>query len=167
MRNLGVPLNPTMDGFFLGLRLTTQLLSQCTENGVFLVPLTGGVRIGRTAYRIRSKVAEALAKQWVDEMKNQGEFPNLWDSSHRFGALFSLGVNIAMGGVVGISGIVCFIIGMSVPSQMGLSPEAVAEWTPSIERLPDAGRFMYRVDVTMDEPIKSAFFVDLRTFGNS
>ena len=72
-----------------------------------------------------------------------------------FGALFSLGVNIAMGGVVGISGIVCFIIGMSVPSQMGLSPEAVAEWTPSIERLPDAGRFMYRVDVTMDEPIKA------------
>ena len=72
-----------------------------------------------------------------------------------FGALFSLGVNIAMGGVVGISGIACFIIGMSIPSQMGLNPEAVAEWTPSIERLPDAGRFMYRVDVTMDEPIKS------------
>ena len=72
-----------------------------------------------------------------------------------FGALFSLGVNIAMGGVVGISGIVCFIIGMSNPSKMELSPEAVAEWKPSIERLPDAGRFMYRVDVTMDEPIKS------------
>ena len=72
-----------------------------------------------------------------------------------FGALFSLGVNIAMGGVVGISGIVCFIIGMSIPSKMELSPEAVAEWKPSIERLPDAGRFMYRVDVTMDEPIKS------------
>ena len=72
-----------------------------------------------------------------------------------FGALLSLGVNIAMGGVVGISGIVCFIIGMSIPSKMELSPEAVAEWTPSIERLPDAGRFMYRVDVTMDEPIIS------------
>ena len=72
-----------------------------------------------------------------------------------FGALFSLGVNIAMGGVTGISGVLCFIIGMSVPSKMELSPEAVADWTPSIERLPDAGRFMYRVDVTMDEPIKS------------
>jgi|TARA_B100001741_G_scaffold294513_1_gene276899 hypothetical protein len=72
-----------------------------------------------------------------------------------FGALFSLGVNIAMGGVVGISGIVCFIIGMSIPSKMGMSPEAVADWKPSMERLPDAGRFMYRVDVTMDEPIKS------------
>ena len=29
-----------------------------------------------------------------------------------------------MGGVVGISGIICFIIGMSIPSQMGMSPEA-------------------------------------------
>ena len=72
-----------------------------------------------------------------------------------FGALFSLGVNIAMGGVVGISGIICFIIGMSIPSQMGMSPEAVSDWKPSMERLPDAGRFMYRVDVTMDKPIKS------------
>jgi len=72
-----------------------------------------------------------------------------------FGALFSLAVNIGMGGVVGLSGIICFFIGMSVPSDMGLSPQAVAEWTPSMERLPDAGRFMYRVDVTMDEPIKS------------
>ncbi len=72
-----------------------------------------------------------------------------------FGALFSLGVNIAMGGVVGLSGIICFIVGMSIPSKLELSPEAISEWKPSVERLPDAGRFMYRVDVTMDEPIKS------------
>jgi len=71
------------------------------------------------------------------------------------GAMFSIAVNISMGAVVGLSGIVCFIVGMSTPSQMGLSPEAVAAWTPSMERLPDAGRFMYRVDVTMDEPINS------------
>ena len=37
-----------------------------------------------------------------------------------FGALFSLGVNIVMGAVVGLSGIVCFIVGMSVPSDMGM-----------------------------------------------
>ena len=72
-----------------------------------------------------------------------------------FGALFSLGVNIVMGGVVGLSGIICFVIGMSIQSNMGLSPQAVADWKPSMEMLPDAGRFMYRVDVTMDEPIKS------------
>ena len=72
-----------------------------------------------------------------------------------FGALFSLGVNIVMGAVVGLSGIVCFIVGMSVPSDMSMSPEAIENWKPSMEKLPDAGRFMYRVDVTMDEPIKS------------
>ena len=72
-----------------------------------------------------------------------------------FGALFSLGVNIVMGAVVGLSGIVCFIVGMSVPSDMGMSPEAIENWKPSMEKLHDAGRFMYRVDVTMDEPIKS------------
>lgn len=72
-----------------------------------------------------------------------------------FGALFSLGVNIVMGAVVGLSGIVCFIVGMSVPSDMGMSPEAIENWKPSMEKLPDAGRFMYRVDVTMDKPIKS------------
>ena len=71
------------------------------------------------------------------------------------GAMISLAVNISMGAVLGLSGIICFVIGMSTPSQMGLSPEAVAAWTPTMERLPDAGRFMYRVDVTMDEPIKS------------
>ena len=72
-----------------------------------------------------------------------------------FGALFSLGVNIVMGAVVGFGGIICFIVGMSVPSDMGMSPEAIENWKPSMEKLPDAGRFMYRVDVTMDEPIKS------------
>ena len=71
------------------------------------------------------------------------------------GALMSLAVNIVMGAISGLSGIICFFIGMSTPTDMSMSPEAVAAWTPSIERLPDAGRFMYRVDVTMDEPIKS------------
>ena len=44
---------------------------------------------------------------------------------------------------------------MSAPSELELSPEAVAAWVPSMERLPDAGRFMYRIDVTMDEPIRT------------
>ena len=71
------------------------------------------------------------------------------------GAIFSTSVNVLMGAIAGVSGIVCFIIGMSTPSSMGLSAEGVAAWQPSLERLPDAGRFMYRVDVTLDEPIKS------------
>jgi hypothetical protein len=71
------------------------------------------------------------------------------------GALLSLSIDVIMGAIVGLSGILCFILGMSTPTTMGLSPEAVANWKPSMERLPDAGRFMYRVDVTMDEPISS------------
>jgi hypothetical protein len=71
------------------------------------------------------------------------------------GALFSLAINIVMGGVLGLSGIICFFLGMSAPSELELSPEAVAAWVPSMERLPDAGRFMYRIDVTMDEPIRT------------
>ena len=71
------------------------------------------------------------------------------------GAMFSIAVNIGMGAAAGMGGILCFIIGMSTPSDMRMSPEAIAAWTPSMERLPDAGRFMYRVDVTMDEPFRS------------
>ena len=57
---------------------------------------------------------------------------------------------------VGLFGIVFFIVGMSMSRQVGLSPEAIAEWQPEGETLRDAGRFMYRVDVTLDEPIRSS-----------
>ena len=57
---------------------------------------------------------------------------------------------------VGLFGIVFFIVGMSMNRQVGLSPEAIAGWQPEGETLRDAGRFMYRVDVTLDEPIRSS-----------
>ena len=63
---LGVPLNPTMDGFFAWLETEHpgDIASKCAENGVFLVPLTGGVRIGLCALPLDDvpKVAEALSK---------------------------------------------------------------------------------------------------------
>ena len=49
-----------------------------------------------------------------------------------------------------------FLVGMTLGRQRKLSPEAVAAWAPEGELLPDAGRFMYRVDVTLDEPIRSS-----------
>ena len=57
---------------------------------------------------------------------------------------------------VGLFGIVFFLVGMSLSRQVGMSPEAVAEWSPDGEMLPDAGRVMYRVDVTLDEPVRSS-----------
>lgn len=63
---LGVPLNPTMDGFFAWIEAEdpVAVAEKCAENGVFLVPLTGGVRIGLCALPTESvpKVAQALSK---------------------------------------------------------------------------------------------------------
>lgn len=57
-----------------------------------------------------------------------------------------------MGAVIGVSGVLLFVVGMSTPSQQTLSEKEIAEWAPSAEQLPDANRIMYRVDVTLDEP---------------
>jgi len=63
---LGVPLNPTMDGFFAWIEADdpVAVAEKCAENGVFLVPLTGGVRIGLCALPFDSvpEVAKALSK---------------------------------------------------------------------------------------------------------
>ena len=74
-----------------------------------------------------------------------------------FGAFFSIGGIYSMGATVGVCGLILFIIGMSMKSNIGMSKEAIEDWTPSGEILPDAGRVMYRVDVTLDEPIRSTF----------
>ena len=60
-----------------------------------------------------------------------------------------------MGATVGVCGILLFIIGMSLKSDIGMSEEAIHDWKPNSGMLPDAGRVMYRVDVTLDEPIRS------------
>lgn len=57
---------------------------------------------------------------------------------------------------VGLFGVVFYIVGMTLGRQTGMSPEAVANWVPEGELLPDAGRFMFRVDVTLDEPVTSS-----------
>lgn len=62
---LNVPLNPTHDGFFAWLEHDEpqRIAETCAEQNVFLVPLTGGVRIGLCAIPLEhiTRVAEALA----------------------------------------------------------------------------------------------------------
>lgn len=62
---LNVPLNPTHDGFFAWLEHDdpVQIAEACATHHVYLVPLTGGVRIGLCAVPLAQipKVAEALA----------------------------------------------------------------------------------------------------------
>ena len=73
-----------------------------------------------------------------------------------FGASMSVANLGPMAMTVGLFGVVFFVVGMSMGRQTGLSPEAIAAWRPEGEMLPDAGRFMFRVDVTLDEPIRSS-----------
>jgi len=68
------------------------------------------------------------------------------------GAFFTVAGIMSIAGTVGICGIVLFVIGMSTPSQLGMTEEEVANWLPDATELPDAGRMMFRVDVTLDEP---------------
>ena len=72
-----------------------------------------------------------------------------------FGAFFTVAGVYTLASTVGVLGIALFVIGMSLKSNIGLSKEAVRNWRPAEGQLPDAGRVMYRVDVTMDEPIES------------
>ena len=62
---LGVPINPTMDGFFAWIESEdpVSVAESCAEMDVYLVPLNGGVRIGLCALSKDDmlKVAEALA----------------------------------------------------------------------------------------------------------
>ena len=73
-----------------------------------------------------------------------------------FGASMSVAGLGPMAVTVGLFGIVFFLVGMTLGRQSGLSPAAIAQWQPDGERLPEAGRFMYRVDVTLDEPIRTS-----------
>ena len=60
-----------------------------------------------------------------------------------FGASMSVAGLGPMAVTVGLFGIVFFLVGMTLGQ-------------PDGERLPEAGRFMYRVDVTLDEPIRTS-----------
>ena len=73
-----------------------------------------------------------------------------------FGASMSVANLGPMALTVGLFGVVFFLTGMSMGRRTGLSPEAVSNWQPDREVLPEAGRFMFRVDVTLDEPIRTS-----------
>ncbi|MBK30211.1 MAG: hypothetical protein CMB49_05835 [Euryarchaeota archaeon] len=63
---------------------------------------------------------------------------------------------ISIGAPISLCGLVMFVWGMSLQSQeLGWSEEKIAKWAPSTEEMTDAGRIMYRVDTTLDEPYKS------------
>ena len=73
-----------------------------------------------------------------------------------FGAFFSVAGIFALAGTIGICGIVLFIIGMSTKSDYSMSKKEIREWLPTSEGMPEAGRVMYRVDTTIDQPFTTS-----------
>ena len=47
-----------------------------------------------------------------------------------------------------------FALGM--PSEAAVDPEELAAWAPDAVKMPDAGRVMYRVDTSLDAPIRTS-----------
>ena len=50
-----------------------------------------------------------------------------------FGAFLSVGGVLSMGAVIGVSGVLLFVIGMSTPSQRTMNEEDIAAWKPSAD----------------------------------
>ena len=57
---------------------------------------------------------------------------------------------------VGLFGVVFFVVGMSLGRQTGLSPEAIANWQPEGGASPRLAASCSRVDVTLDDPIRTS-----------
>jgi len=73
-----------------------------------------------------------------------------------FGAFFTVAGVYAVAGTIGFSGVVLFVIGMTMNRGIELSDDDIASWLPPAEQLPEAGRVMYRIDTTLDEPIRTS-----------
>ena len=69
------------------------------------------------------------------------------------GGALSAGGLWTFGGTIGIWGIIAFVAGMFMQEPDRFDPEEVASWRPSAAPMANAGRTMYRVDTTIDEPI--------------
>ena len=58
-----------------------------------------------------------------------------------------------VGAPIALAGILFFIAGMSMrPKEKSWSNEEISQWKPAEEVLADAGRVMYRIDTTLDDP---------------
>lgn len=63
-------------------------------------------------------------------------------------------LGLSIGAPISFLGMVIFIWGISINEENAAwSKEKVANWIPDAEEMVEAGRIMYRVDTTLDEPI--------------
>ena len=57
---------------------------------------------------------------------------------------------------IAIAGIILLVIGLQLPNEEDVDPAEIAAWEPDATMLPEAGRVMYRIDTTLNEPIRTS-----------
>ncbi len=63
---------------------------------------------------------------------------------------------IATAAPLSVAGALLLMIGLGMDDEDRIDPSLVAEWEPDSSKMPDAGRVMFRVDTTLDPPIRTS-----------
>ncbi|MBJ36199.1 MAG: hypothetical protein CMB68_02320 [Euryarchaeota archaeon] len=63
---------------------------------------------------------------------------------------------LAIAAPLAIAGAGLLLFGLSMDEESELDPVSVTDWEPDASKMPDAGRVMFRVDTTLDPPIRTS-----------
>ena len=66
------------------------------------------------------------------------------------------GFALATAAPLALAGAVMLLFGLSMDDESEADPDSVADWEPDSSKMPDAGRVMFRVDTTLDSPIRTS-----------
>ena len=75
------------------------------------------------------------------------------------GIVFGTAANtfaIAVGAPLSIAGAALLMFGLGLPDESSVNLEELAAWAPDAVKMPDAGRAMYRIDTSLDPPIRTS-----------
>ena len=63
---------------------------------------------------------------------------------------------LAIAAPLAIAGAGLLLFGLSMDEESEVDPVSVTDWEPDASKMPDAGRVMFRVDTTLDPPIRTS-----------
>ena len=63
---------------------------------------------------------------------------------------------LATAAPLALAGAVLLLFGLSMGEEGEVDSKSIADWEPDSSKMPDAGRVMFRVDTTLDPPIRTS-----------
>ncbi len=63
---------------------------------------------------------------------------------------------LATAAPLALAGAVLLLFGLGMKEDGDVDPESVTDWEPDSSKMPDAGRVMFRVDTTLEPPIRTS-----------